>query len=92
MVIFFLGDKNSLLKARNRKNKTERNTHIRKKKINDDDCCEREKEENLLYQFNQQGEDMNTGQKNEFMYIYIIMNTAYQFKMTRVWLMGHRLC
>lgn len=33
MVIFFFWDKNSLLKARNRKNKTERNTHIRKKKM-----------------------------------------------------------
>ena len=53
---FFLGQ-NSLLKARNGKNKPERETHIRKKKMMMmivEREREREREENLLYQFSKE--------------------------------------
>ena len=50
---------NSLLKARNGKNKLERETHIRKKKmmmmiVEREREREREGEENLLYQFSKE--------------------------------------
>ena len=57
MVIFFFWGQNSLLKARNGKNKLERETHIRKKKMMMmivEREREREREENLLYQFSKE--------------------------------------